>query len=84
MKRERLRLTLVRLFEIVEVSTARIKACTFQYVDAFDVLGIDIVIEILIGSENKVRNFLRDCKKKLQWLDFQKSGLIYTDYPYLF
>ena len=48
------------------------------------VILISLFIVILIGSKNKVRNFLRDCKKKLQWLDFQKSGLIYTDYPYLF
>lgn len=45
------------------------------------VILISLSIVILIGSENKVRNFLRDCKKKIQWLDFQKSGLTYTDYP---
>lgn len=45
------------------------------------VILISLSIVILIGSENKVRNFLWDCKKKMQWLDFQKSVLTYTDYP---
>ena len=45
------------------------------------VILISLSIVILIGSEHKVRNFLRECKKKIQWLDFQKSGLTYTDYP---
>ncbi len=39
------------------------------------VILISLFIVILIGSKNKVRNFLRECKKKMQWLDFQNPVL---------